>query len=82
MIRQGKSSDLLERESRPERTPRTPAQLRETARAYRDQATEGRRALPRTRVNDRPGLSAKIERMERLASELERAAQRAEEVAA
>lgn len=82
MIRQGQSSDLLGASTRPERTPRTPAQLRETARAYRDQAAEGRRALPRTRVGDRPGLSAKIQRMERLASELERAAQRAEELAA
>lgn len=64
------------------RTPRSPAELRATAAAYRDQAAEGRRNLPRTRVGDRPGLSDRIQRLERLASELERAAARAEERAA
>lgn len=75
MIRQGKSADTLAPLTRAE-------QLRETARGHRAKAAEGRRALPGTRVANRPGLTARIHHLERLASELERAAQMAEEVAA
>ena len=56
----------------------TPDQLREKARDMRQEAQYIRATLDSAPPMQRAGLRARAERMERLASELERAAQRAE----
>lgn len=58
----------------------TPKQLREKAKGMREEATCTRAVLDSTPPMRRAGLKARAERMERLASELERAAQRSEAV--
>ncbi len=58
----------------------TPKQLREKAKGMREEATCVRAVLDSTPPMRRAGLKARAERMERLASELERAAQRSEAV--
>jgi hypothetical protein len=56
----------------------TPGQLREKAKGMREEARYTRAILDTTTPTRRTGLKARAERMERLASELERAAQRSE----
>lgn len=56
----------------------TSSQLREKATGMRDEARCTRATLDSTPPMRRAGLRARAERMERLASELERAAQRSE----
>lgn len=58
----------------------TPDQLREKAKGMRQEAQYARTILDSTPPMRRAGLRARAERMERLASELERAAQRSEAV--
>ena len=66
----------------PSRPARSPAELRALAAACRKEAADTRRALPKTRERDQDLMRARIYRLERLASEMERAAQRAEDQAA
>jgi ATP-dependent Clp protease ATP-binding subunit ClpA len=56
----------------------TADQLRDKARGMRDEAAAIRATLEHQSPMRRAGLRARVERMERLAQELERAAQRAE----
>lgn len=58
----------------------TPGQLRDKASGMREEAQCARAVLDSAPPMRRAGLKARAERMERLASELERAAQRAEAI--